>query len=54
MMTSVLRILRDTDLLDTRPRLTAYRERQEARPAFQRALDAQLADFTGSPPPGFG
>jgi glutathione S-transferase len=54
MMTSVLRILRGTDLLDERPGLRAYQERQEARPAFQRALDAQLADFTGSPPPGFG
>jgi glutathione S-transferase len=54
MMTAVLRILRGTDLLDTRPNLRAYRELHESRPAFQRALDAQLADFTGSPPPGFG
>ena len=52
MMTAVLRILRDTDLLDSRPTLRAYQARQEARPAFERALDAQLADFTGSPPPG--
>ena len=52
MMTAVLRILRDTDLLEPRPTLAAYQARQEARPAFQRALDAQLADFTGSPPPG--
>jgi glutathione S-transferase len=54
MMTAVLRILRDTDLLDTRPTLRAYQARQEARPAFQRALDAQLADFTGSPPAAMG
>jgi glutathione S-transferase len=54
MMTSVLRILRDTDLLEGRQRLQDYVERNEGRPAFQRALDAQLADFTGSPPPGFG
>ena len=54
MMTAVLRILRDTDLLDSRPALRAYQQRHEERPAFQRALDAQLADFTGSPPPGFG
>ena len=54
MMTAVLRILRDTDLLEPRPTLAAYQARQEARPAFQRALDAQLADFTGSPPPGMG
>ena len=52
--TAVLRILRDTDLLEPRPTLAAYQARQEARPAFQRALDAQLADFTGSPPPGMG
>ena len=52
MMTAVLRILRDTDLLEPRPTLAAYQARQEARPAFQRALDAQLADFTGSPPQG--
>jgi glutathione S-transferase len=52
MMTSVLRILRATDLLDTRPTLGAYRARQEERPAFKRALEAQLADFTGSPPTG--
>jgi glutathione S-transferase len=54
MMTAVLRILRDTDLLDSRPGLRAYQLRNEARPAFQRALDAQLADFTGSPPPALG
>jgi glutathione S-transferase len=54
MMTTVLRIARDTDLIDSRPSLRAYQERQESRPAFQRALDAQLADFTGAPPPGFG
>ena len=52
MMTAVLRILRDTDLLESRTTLRAYQARQEARPAFERALDAQLADFTGSPPPG--
>jgi glutathione S-transferase len=45
MMTTVLRILRHTDLVQAEPRLKAYVTRCEARPAFQRALDAQLADF---------
>lgn len=45
MMSTVLRILQGSDLLDTQPKLKAYRERCEARPAFQRALNAQLADF---------
>jgi glutathione S-transferase len=43
MMTTVLRILRHTDLVAAEPRLKAYQERCEARPAFQRALSAQLA-----------
>lgn len=41
MMSTVLRIL--PELLDAR--LAAYAERCTARPAFKRALDAQLADF---------
>jgi len=45
MMTSVLRILRHTDLVAAEPRLAAYQARCEARPAFRRALDAQLAAF---------
>lgn len=45
MMTTVLRILRFTDLVAEHPNLAAYQERCEARPAFQRALNAQLADF---------
>jgi glutathione S-transferase len=45
MMTTVLRILRHTDLLDAEPRLKAYKERCEARPAFQRALAAQMQPF---------
>jgi len=45
LMTSVLRILRNTDLVEQRPSLAAYRERGEARPAFKKALDAQLAAF---------
>ena len=45
MMADVLRILRHTDLLDEYPALNAYKERCEARPAFQRALDAQMEGF---------
>jgi glutathione S-transferase len=45
MMTTVLRTLRHTNLLDAEPKLKAYKERCEARPAFQRALKAQLAAF---------
>jgi glutathione S-transferase len=45
MMTTVLRILRHTDLVAAEPRLAAYQARCEGRPAFRRALDAQLAAF---------
>jgi glutathione S-transferase len=42
MMTTVLRILPDLVVDD---RLVAYVERCTARPAFERALDAQMSDF---------
>ncbi len=45
MMVTVLRILRRTELPESFPALSAYRERCEARPAFQRALAAQMAPF---------
>jgi glutathione S-transferase len=45
MMSTVLRILRHTDIVTSEPRLAAYIERCTARPAFQRALDSQLDDF---------
>ena len=45
MMTSVLRILRQTDLVSRLPNLHRYQARCEARPAFTRALEAQLAPF---------
>jgi glutathione S-transferase len=51
LMVSVLRILRETDLVDLRPALAAYVARAEARPAFQRALADQLAPFAENPPP---
>lgn len=43
MMTTVLRILPELFAGDTR--LESYVERYTVRPAFKRALDAQLADF---------
>jgi glutathione S-transferase len=45
MMTTVLRILKHTDIVSRDPRLAAYIERCTSRPAFQRALDAQIGDF---------
>jgi glutathione S-transferase len=45
MMTTVLRDLERTDILSSDPRLSAYVARCTARPAFRRALDAQLGDF---------
>ena len=45
MMTTVLRILKYTDIVTSDKRLAAYIERCTARPAFRRALDAQLGDF---------
>lgn len=45
MMTTVLRILKHTDIVTSDERLAAYVERCTARPAFRRALEAQLGDF---------
>ena len=45
MMTTVLRILKHTDIVTSDKRLAAYIERCTARPAFKRAFDAQIADF---------
>lgn len=50
MMTTVLRILRTTDLVRAMPTLERYQARCEARPAFQRALAAQLAAFDANKP----
>jgi glutathione S-transferase len=44
-MTTVLRILRDTDIVSGRPSLKAYQERCEARPAFQKAMADHLGPF---------
>jgi glutathione S-transferase len=45
MMTTVLRILKHTDIVTSHERLAAYIERCTARPAFDRALAAQMRDF---------
>ncbi|MBC9035018.1 glutathione S-transferase family protein [Sphingomonas sp. JC676] len=45
MMVTVLRNLRQTDILADYPNLAAYKARGEARPAFGRALDAQMSAF---------
>jgi glutathione S-transferase len=44
-MSTVLRILKNTDIVSRDARLAAYVERCTARPAFKRALEAQLGDF---------
>jgi glutathione S-transferase len=45
MMATVLRILRHTDIVTGDARLAAYIERCTARPAFKRALNAQIDDY---------
>ncbi len=51
LMVAVLRIVEDAGLVEKYDNLAAYMARGIARPAFQRALAAQMAGFTGSPPP---
>jgi len=48
MMTTVLRILRHTDLVSDRPALKAYQARCEARPAFQKAMADHLKPFAAT------
>jgi glutathione S-transferase len=45
LMVTVLRLIRHADLVAEFPLLDAYLKRCEARPAFQKALNDQLADF---------
>jgi glutathione S-transferase len=47
LMTTVLRILRHTKLVEEVPALAAYKERCEARPAFAKALAGQMSAFEG-------
>jgi glutathione S-transferase len=48
MMVSVLQRLKPSGMIDEFPQLAAYVARGEARPAYQRAFDAQLAAFKAS------
>lgn len=52
LMVTVLRRLESSGLLAAYPNLAAYVARGEARPAYRRAFDAQLAVFTGRPASG--
>ena len=45
MMVDVLRILDHTKLVEDYPQLASYKRRCEARPAFQRAMKAQVDGF---------
>ena len=48
MMVAVLLRLKASGMLEEYPNLSAYVARGEARPAYKRAFDAQLALFTGN------
>ncbi|MEP6785465.1 MAG: hypothetical protein ABI898_06945 [Sphingomonadales bacterium] len=50
MMVMVLRRLDGSGILEDYPNLSAYVARGEARPAYKRAFNDQLAVFTGRPP----
>jgi glutathione S-transferase len=52
LMVTVLRRLGGSGLLEQYPNLSAYVARGEARPAYQRAFDDQLAVFMGTAPTG--
>ena len=52
LMVTVLRRLNGSGLVETYPNLSAYVARGEARPAYKRAFEDQLAVFTGTPPTG--
>jgi glutathione S-transferase len=49
-MTTVLRLIRHTDLVASFLVVDSYLKRCEARPAFQKALHDQMADFTRNTP----
>jgi glutathione S-transferase len=48
LMVSVLLRLKGSGMLDEYPNLSAYVARGEARPAYTRAFDAQLAVYTAA------
>jgi len=51
MMVAVLRRLAGSGLIEEHPNLCAYVARGEARPAYKRAFEDQLAVFSNAPPP---
>ena len=51
-MITVLRMARVGGLIETGSNLDAYIKRGEARPAFQRALDSQFAEYDAHQPEG--
>jgi glutathione S-transferase len=53
LMVTVLRQLKGTPMSTAHDNLADYLARGEARPAFQRALAAQMAGFTAKPPPEY-
>ncbi|HET9953368.1 MAG TPA: glutathione S-transferase family protein [Polyangiaceae bacterium] len=50
LLTTVLRVLRDTDFVKKRAVLEVYQRRCEARPAFQKALKDHLENFARHAP----
>ena len=50
LMTTVLRMLRHTDIVSQMPVLESYRLRCEARPAFKKAMAAHMAPFARHAP----
>jgi glutathione S-transferase len=53
MMVTVLNNLRHTEMVADYPTLATYHQRGLERPAYQRALEAQMADFTAPAPDGW-
>jgi len=51
MMTTLLRILKHSDIVTSDKRLAAHVERCRARPTFKRAFDAQIGDFRDAAKP---
>lgn len=50
MMVTVLRNIKHTDIINGFPKLAAYQKRGEERPAFKRAMKAQMAPFAENQP----
>jgi glutathione S-transferase len=48
LMATVLRLIRHTDLVASHPTVDAYLKRCELRPAFERAVEEQMAEYANS------